>query len=88
MLIAVRYMHLRDVVHRDLKPGNIFLHKIAAKRDDPVPCTTILKIGDLGLVAKVPPNDAGVATLVGTLFRSFFTLFVIVSRSSQGIYGP
>jgi serine/threonine protein kinase len=49
---AVKYLHQRDVVHRDIKAGNIFL-------DDDMN----VKLGDFGLAAVMEPaNDPASAT--------------------------
>ena len=42
LLDAVRYMHRRSIIHRDLKLGNLFLTKDMK-----------LKIGDYGLAASL-----------------------------------
>lgn len=43
---AIKYMHTRNVIHRDLKMGNLFLDK-----------DMNLKIGDFGLAAVLVSKD-------------------------------
>jgi serine/threonine protein kinase len=69
-ILAIQYLHQRDVVHRDLKPANIFLKKATTADGRPDPSRIEVKLGDLGLVAKVPADDTGVVTTLGTRFSS------------------
>lgn len=52
---AIKYMHSRRVIHRDMKLGNIFF--------DP---EMNLKIGDFGLAAVLPPGKNRKFTICGT----------------------
>lgn len=52
---AIKYMHSRRVIHRDLKLGNIFF--------DP---EMNLKVGDFGLAAVLPPGKSKKYTICGT----------------------
>lgn len=52
---AVKYLHSRRVIHRDLKLGNIFF--------DP---NMNLKIGDFGLASILPATDSRKYTICGT----------------------
>jgi len=45
MLLAIEFMHTKNICHRDLKPDNIFVEK----SDTGV---HVLKIGDFGYVRK------------------------------------
>jgi serine/threonine protein kinase len=42
ILIALHYLHQREVIHRDLKPANILLDNLPGGN-------SILKIGDFGV---------------------------------------
>ena len=52
---GTRYMHSTNVIHRDLKLGNLFLSS-----------TMSLKIGDLGLAAKLACKEERKRTVCGT----------------------
>ena len=56
------FLHLKDVVHRDIKPGNILLK---SNRVNPV-----VKLGDFGLSKFLDPDDvtSGMSSNVGTLW--------------------
>lgn len=55
LLEATRYMHDQNVIHRDLKLGNLFLDK-----------DMCMKVGDLGLATKVEDKDEKRKTICGT----------------------
>jgi len=55
MVDAVRFMHDSNVIHRDLKLGNLFLSK-----------TMNIKVGDFGLACKVDSTDEKRKTICGT----------------------
>jgi serine/threonine protein kinase len=52
---ATRYMHEQNVIHRDLKLGNLFLDK-----------DMHIKVGDLGLATRVEDKDEKRKTICGT----------------------
>jgi len=52
---ATRYMHNENVIHRDLKLGNLFLDK-----------DMCIKVGDLGLATRVEDKDEKRKTICGT----------------------
>lgn len=52
---AVRYMHENNVIHRDLKLGNLFLDK-----------NLRIKVGDLGLATKLESAEEKRKTICGT----------------------
>jgi polo-like kinase 1 len=55
ILKAVRYMHDMNVIHRDLKLGNLFLDK-----------NVHIKVGDLGLACRLDDRDEKRKTICGT----------------------
>lgn len=55
LLEATRYMHDQNVIHRDLKLGNLFLDK-----------DMNIKVGDLGLATRVEDKDEKRKTICGT----------------------
>lgn len=55
--LGLRYIHSRDVIHRDLKPQNVFLR-----------ADGMVKIGDFGLARKLNYANAFATTLAGTMF--------------------
>jgi len=55
LVLAVRYMHDKNVIHRDLKLGNLFLDK-----------NIEIKVGDLGLATRVEDKDEKRKTICGT----------------------
>lgn len=57
ILIAVNFMHSKKVLHRDLKPQNIFLMK-----------TGVVKIGDFGVAKILDGTNQMAKTVVGTPF--------------------
>jgi len=52
---AVHYMHENNVIHRDLKLGNLFVDKYLQ-----------IKVGDLGLASKLSSSDEKRKTICGT----------------------
>ena len=55
VLQAVQYLHDKNVIHRDLKLGNLFLDK-----------QLHIKVGDLGLATRVDDRDEKRKTICGT----------------------
>jgi len=55
LLQSVQYMHEMNVIHRDLKLGNLFLDKQLR-----------IKVGDLGLATKLATSDEKRKTICGT----------------------
>lgn len=55
LLLAVQYMHENNVIHRDLKLGNLFIDK-----------QLHIKVGDLGLATRVEDKDEKRKTICGT----------------------
>lgn len=58
---AVKYLHQRDVVHRDIKAGNIFLD-----------ANMNVKLGDFGLAALMEPDPSSTAAQVSYNRRTTF----------------
>eukprot|EP00978_Attheya_sp_CCMP212_P007793 scaffold18143_cov49-Attheya_sp.AAC.2 len=55
LIQAIRYMHENNVIHRDLKLGNLFLDKLVN-----------IKVGDLGLATRLETSDEKRKTICGT----------------------
>ena len=55
LIDAVSFMHDSNVIHRDLKLGNLFLSK-----------TMNIKVGDFGLAVRVDSSDEKRKTICGT----------------------
>ena len=55
MTSALRYIHDRNVLHRDLKTANIFLTKEG-----------MVKIGDFGISKMLTTRQGGAQTVLGT----------------------
>jgi serine/threonine protein kinase len=56
LLEAVEYMHKNNIIHRDLKLGNLFLTR-----------EMVLKIGDFGLAANIKNEGERKRTICGTV---------------------
>eukprot|EP01064_Diplonema_japonicum_P032538 TRINITY_DN6146_c0_g2_i1.p1 TRINITY_DN6146_c0_g2~~TRINITY_DN6146_c0_g2_i1.p1 ORF type:complete len:579 (+),score=71.64 TRINITY_DN6146_c0_g2_i1:44-1738(+) len=56
---AIQYLHHGRLLHRDLKPDNIFL---SGKRETPT-----IKVGDFGLVKQLGKTQNAAATVCGTM---------------------
>ena len=55
LCLAVKYMHDKNVIHRDLKLGNLFLDR-----------DLMIKVGDLGLATTVEDKEEKRKTICGT----------------------
>ena len=55
MASAIRYMHSKSVLHRDLKTANIFLTK-----------EEVVKVGDFGISKMLTTKAGGAHTVLGT----------------------
>lgn len=59
---GVHYIHSQNVIHRDLKLGNMFL------ADD-----MVMKIGDFGLATRLDPNDGKKRAWVYFTIKNFLS---------------
>lgn len=74
LLEGVRYIHSEDVLHRDLKPRNIFLQWLLQKADDR-PTRFQVKIGDFGLARKEAVVSPGAGSPLASLIEPHSPLF-------------
>ncbi|XP_074616626.1 eukaryotic translation initiation factor 2-alpha kinase 1-like [Acropora palmata] len=74
LLEGVRYIHSEDVLHRDLKPRNIFLQWLLQKADDR-PIRFQVKIGDFGLARKEAVVSPGAGSPLASLIEPHSPLF-------------
>lgn len=58
MCLAMKHCHDRKIMHRDLKPDNIFI----TRKD-------IVKLGDFGVAKVLASTKAKAETFVGTLYH-------------------
>ncbi|XP_078074827.1 serine/threonine-protein kinase PLK3 [Mustelus asterias] len=55
IILGLKYLHVRDILHRDLKLGNFFIN-----------ANMEVKVGDFGLATKLLPVDQRKRTICGT----------------------
>lgn len=55
LALALQHIHARNILHRDLKPLNIFLTKLG-----------VLKLGDFGIAKVLGSTSAAAQTVIGT----------------------
>lgn len=71
---GVRYIHSQELLHRDLKPRNIFLQGLSQKADDR-PTKFQVKIGDFGLARKEVVVSPGGSSPLASLIEPLTSLF-------------
>lgn len=61
--LALKFLHDRNIVHRDIKTDNILL---LDDSENPNPGKISIKITDFGLAAKIDPEIGGLKGFAGT----------------------
>ncbi|KAK8841739.1 hypothetical protein M9Y10_026686 [Tritrichomonas musculus] len=56
IVLALKYIHDRNIIHRDIKPQNIFISS-----------DNYVKIGDFNVCKQLQPHQANTSTMTGTL---------------------
>jgi len=64
---AVEYIHANKLIHRDLKPGNIFLAGGLNGSAESIETQMTVKIGDFGLATTLAGGDAGLNQSINTV---------------------
>ncbi|XP_020600739.1 eukaryotic translation initiation factor 2-alpha kinase 1-like [Orbicella faveolata] len=71
---GVRYIHSQALLHRDLKPRNIFLHGLRHHKEER-PTSFQVKIGDFGLARKEVVVSPGASSPLASLIEPLTPLF-------------
>ncbi|MEO6418406.1 MAG: serine/threonine-protein kinase, partial [Polyangiaceae bacterium] len=74
VLSALAAAHEANIVHRDIKPDNIFLSSTSAMKD-------LVKVLDFGIAKLLKPSDEGPLTMAGTVLG---TLSYMAPEQARG----